>query len=351
VSAGPAGPRHGWPARLRRLVLLLVLQVVVILALLELFGRIVDPLGISYYPETARYLDTLILEEPIGYRNAPNLEGRFWGAPVAINSAGLRDREIEQNPGENEFRVLVMGDSVPFGFGVSYEDSIPHRLEQLLNAGHDGSLRFRTVNMGVPSYNTEQQLIQLETQGLQLHPDVVLLFFVRNDLQSKMWVLQKRENWFVDKAQRSYAACLLVVLYRHARQALGLRNTRLGEEKYDATNPRWIAVTNALREIHRRCSDSNIPFVLFPVYGPKVPQLLAAVEQIGHSDGFPVINVFPWSAEQKRVYENSVTDSHPNPAGSKLFARALYDGLRRSGVLPEGLAAHPVPVAWDPAVP
>jgi lysophospholipase L1-like esterase len=334
-----------------KLVLLLAVQVFVVLVLLELFGRIVDPLGISYYPETARYLDTLILEEPIGYRNAPNLEGRFWGAPVAINSVGLRDREIQPKEETTEFRVLVMGDSVPFGLGVSYEDSIPHRLEQLLNAGHDGSLQFRTVNMGVPSYNTEQQLIQLETQGLDLRPDVVLQFFVRNDLQTKMWVLQKRENWFVDKAQRSYAACLLVVLYRHARQALGLSDGRMGEEIYDATNPRWVAATDALHEIHHRCHESNIPFVLFPVYGPKVPHLLASLEQVGHSDGFPVHNVFPWPAEQQRMYENSVTDGHPNPEGSKLFARALYEGLRRSGVLPEGMAAHPVPVTWGSAAP
>ena len=44
----------------------------------DLVGRIFDPIGISYYPETARYLDTLIQEEPIGYRNQPGLQGRFY---------------------------------------------------------------------------------------------------------------------------------------------------------------------------------------------------------------------------------------------------------------------------------
>ena len=32
--------------------------------LLELAGRLFDPAGISYYPEMARYLDTMIIEEP-----------------------------------------------------------------------------------------------------------------------------------------------------------------------------------------------------------------------------------------------------------------------------------------------
>ena len=44
----------------------LLLSAVFGLALLEIVGRVFDPLGISYYPETARFLDTMIWEEPIG---------------------------------------------------------------------------------------------------------------------------------------------------------------------------------------------------------------------------------------------------------------------------------------------
>jgi lysophospholipase L1-like esterase len=339
MSGRGTGAPRSWAVRAGRLTLLLSVQAVIVFGLLEILGRVVDPLGISYYPETAAYLDTLIREEPIGYRNAPNLEGRFWGASVKINSLGMRDREVPRTPAEGEFRILVMGDSVPFGIGVEIEESIPRRLEQLLNAKHGGPLRFRTLNMGVPSYNTEQQLIQLQTLGLSLRPDVVILFFVRNDLQSKMWVLDKRENWFVDKAQRSYGACLLVKLYRQVRQALDLRETRPGEERYEASDPGWVAAERALREIHRICRLEGIPLILFPVYGPRVPHQLAVLEDVGRRDGFPVINVWPWSIEQKPQYENSLTDSHPNAEGSKLFAAALYEGLRRAGVLPDSNAA------------
>ena len=42
-------------------------------------------------------------------------------APVIDRPLGLRDREVgEKVPGE--FRILMMGDSVPFGIGVRYED-------------------------------------------------------------------------------------------------------------------------------------------------------------------------------------------------------------------------------------
>ncbi len=120
-------------ARGARVAAFLLVQLLILFVVVELASRLVDPLGISFYPESAAYFDTLILEEPIGYRNAPGLEGEFWGAPVSINSLGMRDREVDAQPADHEFRVLLLGDSVPFGLGVSYEDSIPHRLEELLN--------------------------------------------------------------------------------------------------------------------------------------------------------------------------------------------------------------------------
>ncbi len=81
-------------------------------------ARLLNPMGISYYPETARLLDELIIEEPIGYRLPPGLEGRYHGVDVRINALGMRDRPVmpEKEPGE--FRILVMGDSVIFSIGV-----------------------------------------------------------------------------------------------------------------------------------------------------------------------------------------------------------------------------------------
>ena len=159
--------------RAGRWIALVVLQLFVVLVVLEGIARVFDPLGISYYPEMARYLDSLVLEEPIGYRNRPGLQDRFFGVPVSINSLGLRDREV-QDKAAGEFRILVMGDSVPFGIGVRYEDSFPHQLETLLQE-RQPTVRFRTLNMGVPSYNTEQELFQLRSLGLTLKPDAALL--------------------------------------------------------------------------------------------------------------------------------------------------------------------------------
>lgn len=350
MNRAPA-QRPGIGRRLGRLALFGFVQLALAVATLEVVGRIADPLGVSYYPKTAAYLDTLVREEPLGYRNRPGLEGRFWGAPVRINSLGLREREIETPAPNGEYRILVLGDSVPFGVGVSYEESIPHRLEELLNASHRGNARFRTINMGVPSYNTEQELIQLETLGLGLDPDAALLFFAPNDVQPKTWVLDKRANPLVDMAQRSYAASLLTILYYRARAALALPDGRIALEQFERDHPRWQAIASALGEIAATCRERGMPFVLFCELDPE-EALLSLLQEAGRRGGFPVINLTPWEdprwlAEDPRRFRNSATDSHPNAAGSMVFATLYYEGLQREGALPEGMPPEPVvPESW-----
>jgi hypothetical protein len=168
------------------------------LAGLEVVCRLVDPVGISYYPETARWLDTLIVRDPVGYWNRPGTTGTFFGAPVHINSIGLRGPEIPPKaPGE--FRILMMGDSFPFGIGVPEERCLPAALEAQLTKRAQPGTTFRVINMGVVSYNTEQEQRQLEELGLGLKPDLVLLAYAVNDIgahhvgvRQAAWVRRQR---------------------------------------------------------------------------------------------------------------------------------------------------------------
>ncbi len=336
MPQGVTTQRAGSTRRLSRSTLLIAVQLTVAFLALEIVGRVANPLGISYYPETARYFDTLVREGPIGYGNRPGLVGRFWGAAVRINSLGMRDREVGPAAADGEFRLMVLGDSVPFGVGVSYEESIPYRLEELLNASRPGGPRFRTLNMGVPSYNSEQQLIQLQTLGLGLEPDAVLLLFAANDIEPKNWVLEKRENRLVDLAQRSYAACLAVSAVRALRSALRGPDA---PPRFGPGHPRWAAVEGPLTEIGTICRDRGIPFVVFTLFGAKWPEGLEQLERLGRSAGFPVFPLVPWedprfSAEGSAWFTNSATDSHPNARGSRIYASLIHEALERAGVLP-----------------
>ncbi len=102
------------------------------------------------------------------------------GSTITINSLGLRDDEIDVKKPQGRRRVLCLGDSFPFGLGVEAKESFPKVCEGILRrAGHP---EVDIVDCGVPGFGTDQSLRFLETRGLELEPDgVVLSVFPGND--------------------------------------------------------------------------------------------------------------------------------------------------------------------------
>ena len=319
---------------MKRFVAFVAVQVALVIALTEVGARIIDPAGISYYPETARLFDEMVIEEPIGYRFPPGMSGTYYGVSVQTNSLGMRDREVPSSKGADEFRILILGDSVVFGYGVEFEDSIPYQLEHILNDKASGARRYRTLNMGVPSYNTEQELIQLQQTGLALRPDLVVLVFVRNDIEEKMWVFEKRAGWLENFAQRSYALSLAFVIYRNALQAMGSSDrpgVTSGYAGYEAGNARWLAIDRSLTQIHRTLRASGIPFLVVtdtPLEGPHADLLRSVAER----EGFPIrdIDLYSdprWAGQPRSSLRNSQIDGHCNREGCRAMATLLHERI------------------------
>lgn len=319
----------------------------IFLILLELAGRVFNPAGISYYPEMARYLDTMIIEEPIGYRNNPGLQGDYFGVPVSINTFGMRNDEIPVEKAANEFRIILLGDSVPFGVGVTKDNMLTMQLQDMINKGKQSDIVYRVLNMGVPSYNTEQELIQLQHTGLTLDPDLVLLLFSLNDIESKMWVFDKRESLLADTIQRSYAGSLIFIIYRELQRQLSgvIRPAGAAEQQeelkeifagYRMDNERWESTRNSMLEISGLLKERDIPFVLLLNNGSRA--LSELWDREARTGGFLVTNLDSWGDsrwrnDDKTKYTNSFVDSHPNKEGNKILATLIYEFLTRKGLL------------------
>jgi hypothetical protein len=316
--------------RFLKVVLTWLLVAGITFVLLEGVCRLIDPLGISYYPETARWLDTLEVQGTSGYRNRPGTSGTFYGAPVRINSRGLRGPEI---PGKaaGELRILLMGDSFPFGIGVSEEQALPAVLERLLQEDASPGTRVRVINMGTVSYNSEQELRQLRELGFSLQPDGVVLCYSINDVEPVMWVLDKRRNPVANLVQRSYAGSLLAIVARNVKNAVTGSST-LNWGAYTADSPGWQAVDRSLSEMNRLCRQGGIPFVVFHNF-ESVPPLRALLQQVGEREGFPVLEVFQsgdprYAGLDPKRFVNSPMDSHPNVEGNVMWAELLRSALR-----------------------
>ncbi len=123
-----------------------------------------------------------ISDPELGQRLAPGYDGWFAGVPVHINALGfrdVRDYAVAKPPGT--FRILVLGDSVTFGHGALSDTTYPYLLEQRLKQWRPET-NWEVWNLGVPGYNTTQELKYLERVGPAYQPDLVVVGFYENDL-------------------------------------------------------------------------------------------------------------------------------------------------------------------------
>jgi hypothetical protein len=113
---------------------------------------------------------------------APNYSGWYAGVPVRINNLGFRDsRDYDLAKQPHTFRILVLGDSVTFGHGAVYETTYPYLLESQLRQWKP-EIDWQVWNLGVPGYNSAQELAYLNEVGPSFQPDLVIVGFFVNDV-------------------------------------------------------------------------------------------------------------------------------------------------------------------------
>jgi lysophospholipase L1-like esterase len=123
-----------------------------------------------------------VSDAALGQRLRAGYSGWFAGVPVHINSLGFRDtRDYDLKKTAGTFRILVFGDSVTFGHGAVYETTYPYLLEGKLKAWRP-DVKWEVWNLGVPGYNTGQELAYLREVGARYNPDLVIIGFYENDL-------------------------------------------------------------------------------------------------------------------------------------------------------------------------
>ncbi len=120
------------------------------------------------------------LHDPhLGWRNIPGWSATTNGKKLTINSRGLRDREYALAKPAGVKRILVLGDSYTWGYGVADEEIYTEVLERSLAKR---GARVQVINSGVSGWGTDQEYLFLEREGIKYQPDlVVLALFIIND--------------------------------------------------------------------------------------------------------------------------------------------------------------------------
>lgn len=160
-------------------IFLIVLTVIITFISAELLCKIA---GVGKPNLTLTGPKHLFVPDPdpqIAFRMRPNYRDFVYGSQVSINPKGLRDLDYPYTKPEGIKRILVLGDSVAFGYGVNEEDTFANQWEALWQEQTPN--RYQIINSGVPSYTTMQEVRWFEIEGMLYQPDAVVLTYVMND--------------------------------------------------------------------------------------------------------------------------------------------------------------------------
>ena len=155
--------------------LLIVVSSLFALFVSEIALRLVGlgPLYVS--PERDRFWK---YDSRLGWSHQPGQEGIFetqqFRVAVRINEDGLRDRERSYQRPNDKKRILVLGDSFAWGYGVEESDRFSQQLEKTLGV--------EVINAGVSGYSTDQELLWYKDEGIKYETDLVILVVAGNDV-------------------------------------------------------------------------------------------------------------------------------------------------------------------------
>lgn len=185
-----------------------------------------------------------------GYRGLvfpPNItqtfEQREFTYTARINSLGLRDAEIAPLP-EGHRRILFIGDSFTFGWGVELEQAYPKRLERMLNEAGVGVQCVVAARPGAGPYyyhHVAREAIPL------LRPDLVVVgVYQLKDVFLSWREDQLRPPAWYRTAQALFPNALREIEYRRVRELLGAEDG--GRASVDKGRERNRAEARALVE-------------------------------------------------------------------------------------------------------
>jgi hypothetical protein len=310
-------------------------------------------------------------DEYRGTRLRPNatfiLRGRTgeYNVTVTTNSQGWRSRELEDAP-----RIMVLGDSFTYGFGVAQDETYPARTEALLR---QRGYPHQVVNMGVDGRGPDQYWADYRYGKGLVRPDLLIIgFFEGNDFigsspivreEGGRSVLQKARSetaygalrellqgrTYDLLAQHSHLAVLtknaVYVLTHRGEMAEAVRSrerfvNRAPEYTGSGVRPKDLQVTlRILGELVGEARADGVRPVVLVI--PALHRHIYTSALIAALEGNGVDTVDLRVRFEGRVLEDlyhSIDDSHWNRTGHALAAEALVDHLVSNRLVERGAA-------------
>ncbi len=190
------------------------------------------------------------------YKPSPGASSQAYGVLNTINSAGFRDREFPTEKPRGVKRIVFLGDSVVYGYGLENDKTLPKQLERAF-----GSDKVEVLNFGVSGYETAQAVEFFKEKALQFRPDLVVVGYTLNDsiyASMELDFFHDQQDRKVKVERPELRQKIMAFLFRHSRLMKYL------DQKFDLQRRvrffrswREQGIWHYLEDRHKKITDSE----------------------------------------------------------------------------------------------
>ena len=229
----------------------------------ELVIRILDPLGMYYFSEGSKYFASMRHNDNYAYIHTLGYMRRLQGVDVSINSHGLRGPEFDVVKSPGKIRVLILGDSVVFGWGAPQNDIFALQLQHFFDRQ---GLNIEIIPAGVGSWNTRTEYEYLSSTAIDFQPNILVLMIVSNDVELKCEGHTEVSKELVECGQKKgsinnifrqiyHGVISRSYLLSYIQYFVKIRKAKEEEIQVTADSPQWEDTRLALDRIVKLCHD------------------------------------------------------------------------------------------------
>jgi len=264
-----------------------------LLVVVEIVLRVFAP----QLPRTEAAQSRALPDSLLGYRYRANSTARHitpeFNVHYVIDDHGFRQRDQPEAADSSAMRILAVGDSFTFGDGNEERDTWLRVAEREVREKVEVSHRVHVdiINAGVEGYDTRSELLWLEELVPKIHPDIVVLGFVANDVYTNRPVTSPPPPMLHPQERGAFALHSVALARR-----LVMQNDRLyanlflltSRRKYYATSPdssvaRQMRITrDLLHEMADYCRGHETQLVIVSI--PQQYSVISVARNL-HVDG------------------------------------------------------------------
>ncbi|MFN8712187.1 MAG: hypothetical protein ACK5Z2_04985 [Bacteroidota bacterium] len=256
-------------------------------------------------------------------RLKPNGKATIENYTISINRWGMRDRDYALEKAPGTYRIALLGGSYEMGSGINDGETYEQLIEELLNKQlPQGSeiKRIEILNFAVPGYHALQQVWLCEHEVFKFKPDMILYAAHSED--------PRRLNGFF-ASLISNGVPLEYEFLKGIKARSGAAQGQSRDEIRNRLQPHTDQILSwSCKQIVQQAQQQNARAVWFylPATADSVNTAERSSMQKQAADaGFETIVLKnPYGNAPRTMLQIGNGDTHPNAAGHKRIADALY---------------------------